>query len=259
MVNRASVRAESQDAILFRVVTYNIHKGIGGLDRRYRPARITEAITEQDPDIVLMQEVDEGVPRSNSDCQVEMFAAALDMKYTAYQRNVQLKRGYYGNAILSRFPLADIRHIDLSIPFKKRRRAILAHCRLMIGGHQRTLVIANLHLGLAEFERILQLNKMVTHDLIAHTHSRTPMIIGGDYNDVWNSLGKRVMQPSGFEAVGQRIQTFPAAMPARPLDHMYFRGDLRLDHAFAGRSKVARVASDHLPLVADFWVCTESH
>ena len=60
--------------IAFRIVTYNIHKGIGGLDRRYRPERIIETLTRYQPDIVLMQEVDCMVPRSNCDNQVELFA-----------------------------------------------------------------------------------------------------------------------------------------------------------------------------------------
>ena len=48
----------------FRIVTYNIHKGIGGIDRRYRPERIAETLAHYEPDIVFMQEVDDGVPRS---------------------------------------------------------------------------------------------------------------------------------------------------------------------------------------------------
>src|SRR5580765_5233329 len=47
----------------FHLVTYNIHKGIGGVDRRYRPERIVEALQHHRPDLVLLQEVDDGVPR----------------------------------------------------------------------------------------------------------------------------------------------------------------------------------------------------
>jgi endonuclease/exonuclease/phosphatase family metal-dependent hydrolase len=206
-----------------------------------------------------MQEVDDEVPRSNYDCQVDLFADALNMKYSAFQHNVRLTRGHYGNAILSRFPLTDIQHVDLSIPLKKRRRALVAHCKLKLGGHQRTMLLVNLHLGLAGFERRIQLNKVLQSEIVEHSRRHTPTIIGGDYNDVWETLGKRIMAPAGFEPSGHRIRTFPAAIPARALDHIYYRGDLTLDHAFACRSKVAKVASDHLPLVADFQVFSESH
>ena len=235
----------------FRIATYNIHKGIGGLDRRYRPQRIVETLLRYEPDIVLMQEVDDDVPRSSCDCQVELFADALDMKHYAFQRNVKLKRGHYGNAIISRFPLSDVQHLDLTIPLKKRRQALMAHCILRHEGHRRSMLVVNLHLGLAGFERQVQLRRILDSDMVRHARKRTPVIIGGDYNDVWSSLGK-MMLPAGFASATERILTYPAAFPARALDRVYYRGDLKADHAFASRSDIAKQASDHLPLVVDF-------
>ncbi len=236
----------------FRVVTYNIHKGIGGIDRRYRPERIIETLQRYDPDIILMQEVDNKVPRSRLDCQFKLFAKAMGMNHHAYQRNVRLTRGHYGNAIISRFPLVDAHNVNLTIPLKKRRRALLTHCHLQFQGHQRTLVIANVHLGLAGFERKMQLRKLLNHDVIRRTHRNTPMIIGGDFNDIWGTLGKGIMMPAGFSSAEKAIRTFPAAFPARALDHVFYRGDLQSRHAFASRSRIASQASDHLPLIVDF-------
>ena len=48
------------------------------------------------------------------------------------------------------------------------------------------------------------------------------------------------------------VKTFPAFLPLRPLDRIYFRGPLAADHCFVSRTHAARRASDHLPLVADF-------
>ena len=86
----------------FRLMTYNIHKGIGGVDRRYRPERIIEVVEHCQPDILLLQEVDDGVPRSRLDRQVDTLGEALGYAHRAYQHNVSLRRGFYGNAILSR-------------------------------------------------------------------------------------------------------------------------------------------------------------
>jgi endonuclease/exonuclease/phosphatase family metal-dependent hydrolase len=235
-----------------RLVTYNIHKGIGGVDRRYRPRRIVEAIARLEPDIVLMQEVDYMVPRSKAHNQVDMFADAMALYHRAFQRNVVVKRGHYGNAILSRFPLSDVQHLDLTIPLKKRRQALLAHCTLHTDGHRRRMLLVNIHLGLAGFERRKQLAKIFECEVVRHSRHRTPLIIAGDYNDVWGTLGKRVMEPAGFHSAGKRILTFPAALPARPLDHVFYRGEIQAVHAFASRSDVARAASDHLPFVVDF-------
>lgn len=236
----------------FRVVTYNIHKGIGGVDRKYRLERIVDTLEHFAADVVCLQEVDDGVPRSKYHRQADLLASELSLPHVAYQRNVKLKRGSYGNAILSRFPLADITNVDLTIPLKKRRRALLATCPVTLGKQQRNVLIASLHLGLAGFERQMQLRKLLRQRAVATATPECPIILGGDYNDVWGNLGKRTLLPAGFRSVSRRARTFPAVMPVRPLDRIFYRGLLRLDHAFAGHTKVARQASDHLPLVADF-------
>ncbi len=237
-----------------RILTYNIHKGIGGIDRAYRLERVVEAIHHCEPDIVLLQEVDEGVPRSHRERQVDLLAERLGLHHHAYQRNVVLREGHYGNAILSRFPLTDIGDLELTIPLKKRRRALWAHCRLRHEGHTRTVLLFNFHLGLAGFERVLQLRRFVGCDTLRHTHASTPVIAAGDFNDFWGRLGRRTLEPVGFKPAALRVKTFPAFMPIRSLDRIYYRGNLRLDHSFASRTQIARQASDHLPLVADFHV-----
>lgn len=234
-----------------RVLTYNIHKGIGGVDRLYRPQRIIETLQHYQADIIFLQEVDDGVPRSRYDRQADLFADALQMPYRAFQRNVRLSRGHYGNAILSRFPISDIENIDLTIPLKKKRRALFIKCHLRESRHQQTLALVNCHLGLAGFERSRQVHKILQNKSFKHMHYTTPTIIGGDYNDVWGSLGKQILQPAGYYPVSKKARTFPAFMPLRQLDNLYFRGPITLRHSFPGMIAVARQASDHLPLVAD--------
>ena len=235
----------------FRVITYNIHKGIGGVDRRYRPERIITTLESYQPDIVLLQEVDDGVPRSRFDRQVDLLGDALQFKHRAYQYNVTLTRGHYGNAILSHFPLSNTEDLELTIPLKKRRRALIAHCHLH-DDHQHTVLLINCHLGLAGFERVIQLRRILNCDNLQRLHHHTPVIAGGDYNDAWGNLGRKVMEPAGFDAVSKTARTFPAIVPMRMLDNIYYRGAINLLHSFPGHSDIARHASDHLPLVADF-------
>jgi endonuclease/exonuclease/phosphatase family metal-dependent hydrolase len=235
-------------------MTYNIHKGIGGVDRRYRPERIVMTIARYRPDIVLLQEVDDGVPRSRFDRTVDVIGDALDFRHRAFQRNVTLRRGCYGNAILSRFPLSDVHDVDLTIPWKKCRRALVAHCGLRWEHHSRSLLLFNLHLGLAGFERVMQLRKILSSEALSHTQQSTPTIIAGDFNDVWGNLGKSILEPHGFMPALGMTKTFPAIMPMRPLDRAYFRGGLKLAHSFASHTKLSKHASDHLPVLLDFEV-----
>ncbi|MDH3712817.1 MAG: endonuclease/exonuclease/phosphatase family protein [Gammaproteobacteria bacterium] len=235
----------------FRLITYNIHKGIGGVDRRYRLERIAETLRHYEPDIIFMQEVADGMPRSRRHRQIELLGAELGLPYSAYQRNVELSEGHYGNGILSRFPLFDVSHIDLTVPPKKRRRALVAACRIR-KQHERTLLLLNTHLGLAGFERAQQVRRILESERLKHTHRTTPVIVGGDYNDVYGTLNKRFMQPSGFLTASRQVRTFPAVMPMQTLDHIYYRGSITLHHSFPCRRQIARQASDHLPLVVDF-------
>ena len=241
-----------------RLLTYNIHKGIGGLDRRYDLARIVETIRHYQPDVALLQEVDDGAPRSLHHCQCDMLAEAIELPHRSYQRNVRLKIGHYGNALLSRFPLHDAADVDLSLPFKKRRAALIARFQVTVGEHVKTVAIANVHLGLAGFERHIQLRRLLAHDYFSHIRAHTPLIIAGDFNDVWGNLGRRVMNPAGFQLASGHFRTFPAAAPLRRLDRVFYRGDIQATGAFAGHTQVARRASDHLPLIVDFDLAVSS-
>lgn len=237
-----------------KVLTYNIHKGIGGVDRKYRLSRIVDVIRHYQPDVALLQEVDDGVPRSRKDCQAEALAQELEFKHAHFQRNVTLRQGAYGNAILSRFPIHDPLDLELIVPPKKRRRAQIGRLRLEHEGHHRTLVIVNLHLGLAGFERRIQLNRLLRDSAIHRMHHDTPCLIGGDFNDFWGTIGNRIMKPLGFHSATGNQRTFPAMTPLRPLDAIYHRGDCTAYRSYTGRIQLAREASDHLPLIAEFEV-----
>ena len=76
-----------------RVLSYNIHKGIGGRDRRYRLERVIEVISTEKPDFVCLQEVDRNVRRSRFDNQPECLAEALGLEHMTYQFNVHVQSG----------------------------------------------------------------------------------------------------------------------------------------------------------------------
>jgi hypothetical protein len=76
-------------------------------------------------------------------------------------------------------------------------------------------------------------------------------VLGGDLNDVWGTLGPRFLQPAGFARAGKLVNTFPAWLPVRPLDGLFIRGDLTWRNCAPCMSKLAKQASDHLPLIAE--------
>lgn len=237
-----------------RLLTYNIHKGIGGLDRRYRPERTIAVLGHYIPDVVLLQEVDVGARRSQGDRQSDLIGQALEMPHRAFFPNVHVRGGgAYGNAVLSRFPITAARNIDLTYPGRKRRSAL--HVVLNVpgqhGGRPRAVHVFNLHLGLAEFERIWQLSLFFADHPFAGLGPRSPVIVGGDLNDLWGRFGRTRFEPAGFHVPQRPTRTFPAWAPVRALDAVYVRGNIKVLHLFRSHLRLARFASDHLPLYTE--------
>ena len=242
----------------FRLITWNIHKGIGGLDGKYDIRRIVRALEECRPDIVALQEVDEDAPRSHHHRQVDVLADALALPHRAYQPNVTLRRGVYGNAIISRFPLNLLKSLDLSIRFKKKRGAQIVSAAIPVPHalHQPVMLV-NLHLGLIEFEQKIQLRRLLACEEVKGLAHDIPMIVAGDMNDMLGRLHRHVMEPREFLSASDGKNTFPAFFPMRALDQIFYRGAVHLRRCFIPRSDITRQASDHLPLVADFEVAAQ--
>ncbi len=234
-----------------RVLSYNIHKCIGGVDRRYDPSRIVEVIQKLDADVVMLQEVDAGVKRSNGDRQVELLGEHLGLRYHTWFPNVDVRGGgQYGNAILSRYPLIESTNIDVTLRFKKRRSVLHGVLRVRHDEVDRTVHVFNMHLGLARYERKRQVEMFLSSHPFAHLHHDTPVVVGGDLNDVYGGLGQ-LLAPSGFRGMERRPLTFPAWGPVRALDAIFVRGAMELQKLVRCDSALARRASDHRPLVAE--------
>jgi endonuclease/exonuclease/phosphatase family metal-dependent hydrolase len=237
--------------VRLRVLSYNIHKCIGGLDRRYEPARIADVIRKLDTDVVMMQEVDAGVTRSRHDRQVDVLGEELGMPHRTWYPNVDVRGGgHYGNAILSRYPIIESANIDLTLRFKKRRSVLHGVIRVRHDEVDRTVHVFNMHLGLARYERRRQLDRFLASHPFAHLHHDTPIVVGGDLNDVYGGLGE-LLVPAGFRGTERRPLTFPAWGPLRALDAIFVRGDVDFLRLTRCDSELARRASDHRPLVAD--------
>jgi len=242
-----------------RVLSYNIHRAIG-VDRRFLPERIVRILAAHDADVVLLQEVDEGVPRSREMNLGQALAEALGYPHLAIGHNVTLRKGRYGNATLSRFPILRERNIDLTVGLRKRRGC--QHTRITVegqAGKRHQIEVFNLHLGLSARERedqVRLLRRSSEFTLLPH---EVPCLVGGDFND-WRSrlqpifTGTMAFRSATDRGGDRAIATYPSFFPRGALDRIYFRGPLRLLSARRCRLNLSRVASDHVPIVADFEV-----
>ncbi|MHC5210718.1 MAG: endonuclease/exonuclease/phosphatase family protein [Planctomycetota bacterium] len=238
-----------------RLLTWNIHKGIGGVDRRYSPGRIAAVLRHYNADVVLLQEVDDGVPRSGRDRQVDLLGDVLDYAHRSFAPNVRLKHGCYGNALLSHFPIVRHSNINLTFPMKKRRGALLTVLDAHVGSHRYTLHVVNVHLGLSGVERRWQVRRLLRSSALTALDRSSRIVVAGDMNDWSGILAGGMLRRTGFQCatgVGVRAsRTFPAWGPVGPLDRVFLRGGLRCTHHFRSRLALARQASDHLPVIAE--------
>lgn len=233
-----------------RILSYNIHKGIGGRDRRYRLARVIEVIEQENPDFICLQEVDRHVSRSSFDDQPRLLAKHFNAAAHLYQLNVKLRDGGYGNLLLSRWPIDRHHQISLRLHRKKPRGAQVA----AIATPEGPLVLVNWHLGLAERERVWQVHHLLGHHLFQE-HQELPALVVGDFNDWRNTLAAGPFARYGFTHLTtppSRFRSFPAYLAIGSLDKAFGRGPLFVRQARIVRSALSRAASDHLPLVIDF-------
>ena len=225
----ASTRLGGSD---IRVATYNIHGGIG-LDRRHDLPRIIRVIDELHADIIGLQEV-AGTPDADA-----MELIAHECGYWAVAGpNIVEHRGHFGNLLLSRWPIREHRLLDISVASREPRGAIDAR------GAQHLQVIVT-HLGLRRGERrkqLARLNNAVSSD-------DTPAVILGDFNTPTRRELHRAGLGGGW-APRLAPRSFPANLPLLALDRIWVRPDALLHSVRAHRSRLSRVASDHLPVVA---------
>jgi endonuclease/exonuclease/phosphatase family metal-dependent hydrolase len=233
-----------------RLLSYNIHKGIGGRDRRYRLERIISVIESENPDIICLQEVDRHCRRSGRDDQPKILSDYFKLEAHLYQPNVSLKYGMYGNLVLSRWPFLHKHQISLRLNRRKPRGAQMA----VIDSPEGAFHLVHFHLGLAERERHWQLDHLLGHHLFKESH-HLPVMVVGDFNDWRNTLCRGCLAEQGFAQLTapiSRFRSFPAYWPLGSLDKAFVRGKIVLRHARIVHSPMARQASDHLPLVIDF-------
>ena len=219
------------------VATWNVH-GAVGLDGRRDPERIGRVLAEIGADVVALQEV----PLGGSDW-IDAMPAIVETTglHAAEGPTIDTARRRYGNVVLSRHPIDAVRTIDLSFGSREPRGALDADLRV----HGEPLRIIATHLGLRPAERRHQVEVL----LDAFDTQAMPVVLMGDINE-WFMWGRPLRWlVSRFQAVPAPA-TFPSRRPVFALDRIWIHPRQRLSRVHAHATPLARMASDHLPLVA---------
>jgi endonuclease/exonuclease/phosphatase family metal-dependent hydrolase len=215
------------------VASYNIHKA-EGLDRRVDLTRIARVLREIDADLVGIQEI----YRPQAEALAAELRMGMAMGVTRHVGNMA-----YGNAIFTRFTVYGSHAFDLTRPPREPRGGL--RLDMMVGGQE--LHLFNVHFGLKIRERAEQVRALVQEQVLRHDLPGSRVVIG-DLNEWFPGAVGRALRR---ELHGPRIRrTHPAPLPIFPLDRIYWGRELHADSFRVHRSQLARVASDHLPVVA---------
>jgi endonuclease/exonuclease/phosphatase family metal-dependent hydrolase len=224
------------------VLSYNIHRGVG-LDRRLDLARIADVIAEAAPDVAGLQEVirEEGLAHED---QARFLAERLGMTLVMGETRAH-RTGIYGNAILTRLPVLGAERRDLSLGGREPRGCLRVD--LEIKGTP--LHVFNCHFGLGLAERRVQLDRLGR--FIRDSERLVgPRVLVGDFNEWHRGPITRGLRREFSSPMRRMRRTHPAMFPLFPLDRIYWDVDLQGTEFHVHRTRLARLASDHLPVVA---------
>jgi endonuclease/exonuclease/phosphatase family metal-dependent hydrolase len=212
------------------------------LDRRYDAARIVEVLRELNADVIALQEVPSLEDSGDFLARVRRsLGVQIAVGPTRSRDGVD-----YGNALLSRFPIVVSSRLDLAVHVHEPRGAIDA--TIVVTGRQ--LRVLSTHLGLRPYERRAQVRRLLA---AIDAAAATPVVLMGDVNE-WFLWGRPLRWLHADFHPRPAPATFPSRLPIFALDRIWVRPADLLRRISPHRSALSRIASDHLPLVAEIFL-----
>jgi endonuclease/exonuclease/phosphatase family metal-dependent hydrolase len=231
-----------------RILTYNVHSCIG-TDRKVDPARIASVIAQTEADIVALQEIDVCRLRTGSVDQASMIASLLKME-AHFNPALTFAEEQYGDAIITNWPIRAVKAGPL--PSTGEPRGAIA-VEIAVGDV--ILNVVNTHLGLRGRDRIQQMTTLLGPAWLHSSVKPGRTVLCGDLNAIPASatyrLVGRLLNDVQLEGKRPSRPTFPSRYPLMRLDHIFVSEDIRVIDSAVLQNKLTRVASDHLPLIAD--------
>ena len=235
-------------------MTYNVHSCIG-MDGRLAPERIARVIARYAPDVVALQELDVGRVRTEGVDQAHLIARYLEMDFH-FHPAMHIEEERYGDAILTHLPMRLVKADILpGLPEKPRLepRGVLWVAVEVDGIEYQVL---NTHLGLSPRERRLQAEALLGPDWLGHPDCRGPVVLCGDFNAMPSSPVCRRLRTRLLDAQieldnHRPRRTFFTHFPLFRIDHLFVDPAIEVLDIEVPDTLLARVASDHLPLIAE--------
>jgi endonuclease/exonuclease/phosphatase family metal-dependent hydrolase len=224
---------------LLRVGTYNVH-GHKGTDGKVVADRTFDVVRRLHADCVALQEF-VNAPAPMGEALLDHWALSLGM-HGAYAPAFERGGEEFGNALLTRWPVLQQHAHDVSLRGYRRRVVLEA----LVNVEGLTLQVMALHLGVSPRERALQAQELF--ELCSATRADFHLLLG-DFNE-WSRFSAVSRRLRAHFDVTRRLATFPSRAPVVGLDRIWIHPRGHIRETRVDKSPAARLASDHLPLVA---------
>ena len=197
-----------------RVLTYNVKHGLG-MDGTVDLARSAAVIRRLQPDVVLLQEIDQGTRRTEGVLQAKRLSELTEMPYYAFGKFMDYGGGAYGMALLSKHPLEESHNYRLPAGAEPRS-ALAGHIRI----GEKEIIVAGVHLYRTLEQRYAQAQRLVE----LFEDADVPVILAGDFNSeprsrVIDLLRRHWTVPEK----GADHLTFPSDDPRVEIDYIMYR------------------------------------
>ncbi len=237
-------------------MTYNVRR-CTGIDGRVSPERIAEIISANAPDLVALQEVDVNRKRTGFVNQPQRLAELTGMQSLFFAR---LTKGNekYGIAVLSKLPLQIVKSAPLptedgSLPDNENTGAIW--CEVRSGAC--TFQFIATHFGHSAKARLKNIRGLIGREWLGDVRCKPPIVLCGDMNTTHQSpvyAEVHSVLDDTQQLFGKYRKTWPSFYPVARIDHIFVSKGVGVRDILAPKNRNARLASDHLPLIADLLI-----
>jgi endonuclease/exonuclease/phosphatase family metal-dependent hydrolase len=212
-------------------------------------------ISQYEPDVVALQELDVGRVRSGGHDQARLIAEILNMDHH-FHASVHMAEERFGDAILSSYPMRLIKKGRLTREPRFSSLEPRGALWVEIDFHGMFTQIINTHLGLNGKERLLHAKELLGENWLKNPQCKETVIVCGDFNCLPGTRVFRLFQETLVSVQKQTASvrhkgTWFGCLPVACIDYVFVGSHVEVNDVEIGDSWLARLASDHRPLLTE--------
>ncbi len=233
----------AEETATLRIMTYNVHH-CEGTDGKLDVERIAKVITDQQCDLVALQELDRHTARSESMDQIAQLAKLTGLT-GCFGKAIDFGGGEYGVGVLSRLPIIERRTIKLPSGERREQRVALEIVVKPANSPEFTFVSTHFDHSSGENDRARQAASL--RELFG-ANSRDS-ILAGDFNAPATRAEMAPLLEKWMDVDAKKQSpTIPAAKPTLKIDYILLPQSGPWE-VVSTEVLNEPIASDHLPLV----------